>query len=282
MRANFLANRTDWAGDAAHDADESLEIYRRLGDAWGTAEALSARAEAHERKGHYALAAADYEAAIAHAEHLGARAQAAVLSARLGSALLEAGDGERGERLLREVIAQREDSHSEAMPAARLFLAGWLGLTGRTAEAREQLGRLRQDFRIAHFIVFDAFILGAEAWLDAADGRYEECLHLIRKALERAADPLSTAIAPYMRSGYLIIGAWALAGLDGGVRAEEAARCLGAFDALLPPGHIAQRQERETRERSERQARALLGDPAYEAAYAAGGGLSLDEATALL
>ncbi len=282
MRANFLANRTDWAGDAAHDADESLEIYRRLGDAWGTAEALSARAEAHERKGHYALAAADYEAAIAHAEHLGARAQAAVLSARLGSALLEAGDGERGERLLREVIAQREDSHSEAMPAARLFLAGWLGLTGRTAEAREQLSRLRQDFRIAHFIVFDAFILGAEAWLDAADGRYEECLHLIRKALERAADPLSTAIAPYMRSGYLIIGAWALAGLDGGGRAEDAARCLGAFDALLPPGHTAQRQERETRERTERQARALLGDPAYEAAYAAGGGLSLDEATALL
>ncbi|MFH8412032.1 BTAD domain-containing putative transcriptional regulator [Streptomyces collinus] len=282
MRANFLANRIDWAGDAAHDADESLEIYRRLGDAWGTAEALSARAEAHERKGHYALAAADYEAAIAHAEHLGARAQAAVLSARLGSALLEAGDGERGERLLREVIAQREDSHSEAMPAARLFLAGWLGLTGRTAEAREQLGRLRQDFRIAHFIVFDAFILGSEAWLDAADGRYEECLHLIRKALERAADPLSTAIAPYMRSGYLIIGAWALAGLDGGGRAEDAARCLGAFDALLPPGHIAQRQERETREATERQARALLGDPAYEAAYAAGGGLSLEEATALL
>ncbi|MFI2631694.1 BTAD domain-containing putative transcriptional regulator [Streptomyces collinus] len=282
MRANFLANRTDWAGDAAHDADESLEIYRRLGDAWGTAEALSARAEAHERKGHYALAAADYEAAIAHAEHLGARAQAAVLSARLGSALLEAGDGERGERLLREVIAQREDSHSEAMPAARLFLAGWLGMTGRTEEAREQLGRLRQDFRIAHFIVFDAFILGSEAWLDAADGRYEECLHLIRKALERAADPLSTAIAPYMRSGYLIIGAWALAGLDGGGRAEDAARCLGAFDALLPPGHIAQRQERETRERTERQARALLGDPAYEAAYAAGGDLSLDEATALL
>ncbi|PPS69074.1 AfsR family transcriptional regulator [Streptomyces sp. 46] len=282
MRANFLANRTDWAGDAAHDADEALEVYRRLGDAWGTAEALSARAEAHERKGHYALAAADYEAAIAHAEHLGARAQAAVLSARLGSALLEAGDGERGERLLREVIARGEDTHSEAMPAARLFLAGWLGTTGRTAEAREQLKRLRRDFRIAHFIVFDAFILGAEAWLDAAESRYEECLHLIRKALGRAADPLSTAIAPYMRSGYLLIGAWALAGLEGVGRAEDAARCLGAFDALLPPGHIAHRQERDARRRAERQARALLGDEVYEAAYAAGGGLSLEEATALL
>ena len=49
MRANVLANRSDWAGDAARDADESLEIYQRIGDLWGTAEALSARGEAHER-----------------------------------------------------------------------------------------------------------------------------------------------------------------------------------------------------------------------------------------
>ncbi|GGW83089.1 BTAD domain-containing putative transcriptional regulator [Streptomyces lomondensis] len=282
MRANFLANRADWAGDAAQDADESLEIYRRLGDSWGTAEALSARAEAHERKGDHALAAAGYEEAIAHAEQVGARAQSAVLAARLGSALLEAGEGERGERLLREVIARREESHSGAMPAARLFLAGWLGMTGRTGEAREQIRRLRQDFRIAHFIVFDAHILGVEAWLDGAEERHEECLERIRKALERAADPLSEAIAPQMRSGYLIVGAGALAALDGGQRAADAARCLGAVDALLPPGHVAARLEREARERAERRARAVLGDTAYETAYAEGGGLSLDEAAALL
>ncbi|KDN76741.1 regulator [Streptomyces olindensis] len=282
MRANFLANRTDWAGDAARDADESLEIYQRLGDAWGTAEALSARAEAHERRGDYALAAADYEAAIAHAEHLGARAQAAVLTARLGNALLEADEGERGERLLREVIAQHEDTHSEAMPAARLFLAGWLGMTGRVPEAREQLRRLRQDFRIAHFIVFDAYILGAEGWLDAVEGRYEECLDRIRGALERAADPLSAAIAPHMRAVYLTIAAGSLAGLDGGHRARDAALCLGAADALLPPGHVAPRQEREAREQAERRTRAVLGDTAYESAYTEGGGLSPEEATALL
>ncbi|MFD5128346.1 BTAD domain-containing putative transcriptional regulator [Streptomyces olindensis] len=282
MRANFLANRTDWAGDAARDADESLEIYQRLGDAWGTAEALSARAEAHERRGDYALAAADYEAAIAHAEHLGARAQAAVLTARLGNALLEADEGERGERLLREVIAQHEDTHSEAMPAARLFLAGWLGMTGRVPEAREQLRRLRQDFRIAHFIVFDAYILGAEGWLDAVEGRYEECLDRIRGALERAADPLSAAIAPHMRAVYLTIAAGSLAGLDGGHRARDAALCLGAADALLPPGHVAPRQEREAREQAERRTRAVLGDTAYESTYTEGGGLSPEEATALL
>ncbi|MGC3001020.1 ATP-binding protein, partial [Streptomyces sp. G35A] len=282
FRANLLANRSDWAGDARRDADESLEINRRLGDAWGTAEALSARAEARERGGAHKDAAADYEAAIAHAERLGARAQVAVLSARLGSALLEAGESERGERMLRDVIEQAPGGHNEAMPAARLFLAGWLGTTGRTAEAREQLRALREEFRIAHYVVFDAFILGAEGWLEVVDGHDERALATIRRALERAGDPVSEAMAPHMRSAYLAVGATALAGLDGGSRARDAARCLGAADARLPSGHVLSRLEREARERAERRIRALLGPAAYESAYAEGAALSLEEAGALL
>jgi hypothetical protein len=227
-------------------------------------------------------AAADYEAAIERAERLGARAQTAVLSARLGAALLEAGEGERGERLLRDVIARTRCGHNEALPAARLFLAGWLGMTGRTAEGREHLRLLREEFRIAHYVVFDALILGAEAWMEAVDGRYEQCRETIREALERAADPLSEAMTPHMRSAYLTIAALALAGLGGAHRVRDAARCLGAADALLPPGHVPARQERRVRAEAERRARALLGDPAYEAAYAEGAGLSAEEATALV
>ncbi|GKQ33635.1 BTAD domain-containing putative transcriptional regulator [Streptomyces sp. A012304] len=282
LRANILANRSDWAGDARRDADEALEIYQRLGDAWGAAEALAARAEACERSGAHHRAAADYEDAIAHAEHLGARAQASVLAARLGNVLLEVGEEERGERILREVIAGKEGSAHEAMPAARLFLAGWLGMNGRVAEAREQLRLLRAEFSIAHFVVFDAFILGAEAWLDASDGHHARGLITIRKALEQAGDPLSTAIAPQMRSFYLCIAAMALADTDAGARADAAARCLGAADALLPPRHVAPRLERETRALADARARAALGDEAYEAAYAEGGRLSYEEAAALV
>jgi predicted ATPase len=282
MRANLLANRTDWAGDATRDADESLEIYRRLGDLWGIAEALSARGEARERSGEYRLAAADFEAAIAQADRLGARAQTAVLSARLGSALIEAGEAERGERLLREVIDSAEGSGNEAMPAARLFLAGRLGMTGRVPEAREQLRLLREEFKLAVFVIFDAYILGAEAWLDALDDRHEEALTKIRRALERADDPLSIAIAPSMRSSYLVTAATALAGLDGGCRARDAARCLGAAETLLPPRHVRSGMECEIHGRAERRTRAALGDEAYEAAYAEGGALSFAEATALV
>ncbi|MFF8354046.1 BTAD domain-containing putative transcriptional regulator [Streptomyces chartreusis] len=282
MRANLLANRTDWAGDAIRDADESLEIYQRLGDLWGTAEAYSARAEAHERRGAYLRAAADYEAGVEHADRLGARAQVGVLSSRLGSALIEAGQGERGEALLRTVIEQDGGASEHAMPFARLILAGWLSLTGRVPEAREQIRLLREQFKIAHFIVFDAFILGSESWLDALDGRYQESLETIRKALERAEDPLAAAIAPQMQSAYLTTAAFALARVDGGGRAGDAARCLGAADAMQPHRHVPSCQERAVRQGAAERTRAVLGDAAYEAAYEEGGGLSPREAAALV
>ncbi len=286
MRANMLANRSDWAGDAVRDADESLEIFRRLGDAWGTAEALSARAEARERIGEFGLAAADYEAAIEHAERLGAHGQTAVLGARLGSVLVEGGEAERGERILREVVEKQPyGGGNEAMPAARMFLAGYLALTGRPAEAREQLRLLREQFSISHFVVFDAYILGLEAWVATVDGAYDEALDKIRQALQRAGDPLSEAIAPHMTPLYLGLAAIALAEIDGGGRARDAVRCLVAARALLPAGHVATSMEREIYLRAERYARAALGDEAYEireAECAEGGGLSVEEAAALV
>ena len=286
MRANMLANRSDWAGDAVRDADESLEIFRRLGDAWGTAEALSARAEARERIGEFGLAAADYEAAIEHAERLGAHGQTAVLGARLGSVLVEGGETERGERILREVVEkQPHGSGNEAMPAARMFLAGYLAMTGRPAEARDQLRLLREQFTISHFVVFDAYILGLEAWVATVDGELDEALDKIRRALHRAGDPLSEAIAPHMTPLYLGVAAIALAEIDGGGRARDAVRCLVTARALLPSGHVATSMEREVYQRAERCARAALGDEAYEtceAGYAEGGGLSVEEAAALV
>ncbi|MHC8422569.1 AfsR/SARP family transcriptional regulator [Streptomyces sp. NB004] len=283
IRANMLANRTDWAGDATRDADESLEIYGRLGDAWGMAEALSGRAEARERTGEFQLAAADYRLAAEHAERLGAHAQVDVLDARLGSVLVEAGDPEEGERILRDVIERtRGTGHNGAMPAARLHLAGRLGMTGRTAEAGEQLRLLREEFGISHFVVFDAFILAAEAWLATLEDRHEECLAKVRRSLERVDDPLSTAIAPHMGSSFLTIAAMALARVDGGHRAADGARCIGAADALLPPGHVAYGMERDARMWAVERVRAVLGAEAYEAGYAEGGGLSLEEAAALV
>ncbi|MEU5346425.1 BTAD domain-containing putative transcriptional regulator [Streptomyces sp. NPDC020766] len=282
MRANILANRTDWAGDATRDADESLEIFVRIGDAWGAAEALSARGEANERKGDHLLAAADYRAAITHAERLGAHAQTAILTTRLGSVLIDSGEAELGERLLLDVLERGHGAHNEAMPAARLFLSMWLGRTGRLAEARTQMALMREEFAAVHFVVFDAYVLGVEAWLDAVDGLYEEAVTKVRGALQRAQDPLSDMISPNMMSAHLATAALALSGVDGGQRLRDAARCLGAADGLLPSGHFRSAIERHVRERAETAVRAALDDETYEAAYAEGGGLSAEEAAALV
>jgi hypothetical protein len=200
----------------------------------------------------------------------------------LGSVLIEADEPERGERLLREVIARNAGAHNEAMPAARLFLVARLAVTGRVAEAREQLRLLREEFQIAHFVVFDAMILTQEAWVDALDGRHTDALARVRDGLRHAADPLSQVIAPHLPSICLAVAALTLADLDGGGRAGDAARCLAAADALLPPAHVPSSIERAVWDRAEALIRGALDDAAYESAYAEGGGLSLVEATALV
>ena len=281
-RANMLANRASWAGDATRDADEALEVFTRIEDAWGCAEALSARGEARERRGEYPLAAADYAEAITYAERLGARAQTAVLSARLGGVLLECGDTERGEQMLREVLERGDGTVNEAMPASRLFLAMWLGRTGRIEEAREQMRLLRENFEAVTFVVFDGFVLGVEAWLDAMEGRYATALEKARQALSRSNESLSQVIAPQLTSAHLTTAAIALTGLDGGRRVRDAAVLLGAADHLLPQGHFTGPMEDEVRAQAEAGVRAMLDDTAYATAYAEGGGLSAEEAAALV
>ncbi|MEU9581667.1 ATP-binding protein, partial [Streptomyces chilikensis] len=282
-RANLVANRPDWEGDAVADADRSLEICRRLGDVWSIAEGLCARAAANERRGRFEQAADDYRQAVEQVELLGAHAQREVLRARLGGVLLETGRPERGERLLREVIAAGPLGDQEAGPAARIVLASWLGVTGRIAEARGYLREIREEFPAAAFIVFDSFITGSEALLDAMDeGRSDEALDRVRRALVGAGDALARTIAPHIRTFLLTVASVALAAVDGGRRARDGARCLGAAVAAMGHDHLSGVAERRLRDHAETVLRAALGDAAYEAAYAEGRGLPVEEAAALV
>ncbi|MEU9316682.1 BTAD domain-containing putative transcriptional regulator [Streptomyces sp. NPDC048295] len=278
MRANVLANRPEWAGDARTDADESLELFSRIRDDWGVAESLSARGEAYERRGEYALAAEDFRVSIGHAEKLGAPSQVAVLRTRYAAVLTEMDRGAEGEAILREVIAGRHDTRS----IARLHLAMWLGRTGRTGEAREQLAVLRGEFHSETMAIFEGVVLGAMAWLDNQDGLYAQALPQGLAALERSHDRLSQLVAPQMSVINLVCLARSLAGIGGERRATTAARLLGAGRDLLPRGHVPTSMERDDWARAEELAVAVLGPQAYANAYAEGGGLSLEEATALV
>ncbi|MFG2296549.1 BTAD domain-containing putative transcriptional regulator [Streptomyces sp. NPDC048603] len=282
LRANVLANRADWAGDAARDAEESLALFRELGDDWGCAEALSARAESREKRGEYTLAAEDYRAAIGYAERLGAMAQVTVLRVRLAGALHEQGDGEQAEEILTDVLATPQRYGNEAMPAARMFYATRLGRTGRLAEARAQVQYLREEFALGAYAVFDAFLLGLVAWLDIREGKYEDARPVLRQALATVEEPMARVVFPQLPAVFLMTAAGALTGLGGPERAADAARLLGAYRSHLPTGHVPVATEREGAAWAEERARAVLGGPAFEAAYAEGGGLGIEEATALV
>ncbi|MFD0378133.1 BTAD domain-containing putative transcriptional regulator [Streptomyces sp. NPDC127112] len=281
LRANVLANRADWAGDAARDADESLALFRELGDDWGCAEALSARAESREKSGAYDLAGQDYLEAIEHAERLGARAQVTVLRVRMAGSYIECGRLEEAEEILGGITATVQRFGNEAMPAARMFYAGLLGRTGRIPEARAQIEVLREEFALGAFAVFDVFLHATTAWLDNREGKYEDALARINDARKAMRHPLATMVAPQLPAVFLVTAAVSLASLGGRERAYDAARLVGAYRAHLPPRHVPVHADREAAARAEELARAALGDAAYEAAHAEGGGLTMEEAAAL-
>ncbi|WP_405850937.1 AfsR/SARP family transcriptional regulator [Streptomyces niveus] len=279
LRANVLANRSEWAGDAGRDADESLEIFTRLGDAWGAAEALSARAEAFERNGDFERAAADFHAAIDNARMLGADSQVALLHTRLAGVMTERGDLEEAEAMLRGLLARNSQRDYEAEPAARIYLALLLGRRGRVAEAREQLDRLSEDFAHSNLALFAGFVFGLIGWLENLEGRYAEGLDRSREALAHARDPMSRMVAPQMAAVHLLIAGWSLAGLGGAERVRDGARLLAAYETHLPRGHYRTMQERECQEAAEAAVHAggLTGAD-YDQALAEGRALTLDEA----
>ncbi|KIF74199.1 hypothetical protein QR77_09785 [Streptomyces sp. 150FB] len=290
LRANARANFGTSAAEASgRDADRALEIYGRLGDAWGAAEALSARGEAREKSGDYAGAAEDFAAAVPHAEGLEAHSQVALLRSRFAMTLIETGRQEEGEQVLRGVLEGSPDASAETMIVTRLFLAQWLGRSGRSEEARHHLGVLREAFRTENLIIFEGFVIGAQAALDCRDGAYADALVAAQVALEQAMRPLSLMLAPEMVTVHLMTAAWALAGLAGpaGERADsgarDAARLLSAAVALRPAGHLVPPMEKELLAEVSNAVRAAFGadGAGHEAARAEGAGLTMEEALAL-
>ncbi|WP_050502413.1 AfsR/SARP family transcriptional regulator [Streptomyces monomycini] len=287
LRSKIFNDRPDGLSQARRDADESLEIFVRLGDAWGAAEAIAGRGESREGRGEYALAAEDYRAAIRYAEELGARSQVLLLQTRLGSVLIEDDDEAAGERLLYEVLerAKERNSGRDAVSFAHLTLAMHLTCAGRLQEARGHLEEVRKAFGQRGPEMFKGVLAMSLVSLDIEEGKYAaDMLPRIRSAMELFQDELTQIVAPDLPVIQLLTGARALLGVRGAAAGgPDAARLIGAYDALRSRSHRPQRIIRKDRAAAEAEARAALGDDAaYERAYAEGGGLSLEEATALI
>ncbi|WAT99367.1 AfsR/SARP family transcriptional regulator [Streptomyces nigrescens] len=284
LRSKIFNDRPGGLAQAARDADEALRLFLRLGDAWGAAEALSGRGENHEKRGAYGAAARDYRAAMVHAEDLGAHGQILLLRCRLGAVLIEDGQAEAGERMLREVLADAEKGNSvrDTEPFARLTLAMWLTATERLQEARAQLRRVQELFTSRAPDLFAGLLQALSISLDVDEGHREGLLPRFRQSLELMQDSLAQIVAPDLPVVQLLTGARVLMAERGEKGGWDAARLVGAYDAMRADGQVPPLLVRRDRDRTEAAARALLGDTAYARAHAEGGGLSLGEATALI
>ncbi|MEX2981840.1 BTAD domain-containing putative transcriptional regulator [Streptomyces sp. C36] len=284
LRAKVLNDSPDRLGQGITDADESLELFRDLGDSWGVAEALSGRGEALEKHGRFAAAAADYREAVDRVRELGSVGQVPMLRARLATVLAEDGEIEPAEveRIYREALVEAERTGPDVAAFIRVQLGVLLGRGGRPAEAREIFEELAEDFGERAIAVFEALMSGLLAWLDTLQGRPADALPRLRAALAKADDPLSLLIAPQLATAQLLSAAHAYAVLGGEDDAPRAARLLGASAALRPAAFHIPSLEREIRDAGAGAARAVMGAEAYERAYAEGAGLSLAEAAALV
>ncbi|WP_435603428.1 AfsR/SARP family transcriptional regulator [Streptomyces sp. bgisy130] len=284
LRSKVFNDHPGGLAQAARDADEALRLFLRLGDTWGAAEALSGRGESHERRGAYGAAADDYRAAMVHAEDLRAHGQILLLRCRLGAVLIEDGQAEAGERMLREVLADAAKGNSgrDTEPFARLTLAMRLTETGRLQEARTELQHVQELFAPRAPDVFSGMLQALLISLDVDEGHREGLLPRFRQAMELLQDSMAQMIAPDLPVVQLLTGARVLMAERGAAGGRDAARLVGAYDALRADGQVAPQLIRRDRARTEAAARALLGDTAYARAYAEGGGLSLGEATALI
>ncbi|BDM67753.1 hypothetical protein HEK616_12400 [Streptomyces nigrescens] len=284
MRSKIFNDRPGGLSQASRDADEALRIFRTVGDAWGAAEALSGRGESHEKRGAYELAARDYRAAMVHAEEVGAHGQTLLLRCRLGAVLIEDGQSETGERMLREVLAEAAGGNSgrDTEPFARLTLAMWLSVSGRPREARAELHIVQELFVPRAPDLFAGILESALVSLDIEEGHTEGVLPRFRAALTLMQDELTQMVAPDMPVIQLLTGARVLMAVRGEAAGRDAARLVGAYDALRATGHVPTLVIRDERARTEEAARKLLSDDAYARAHAEGGDLSLEEATALI
>ncbi|MBZ4323888.1 AfsR/SARP family transcriptional regulator, partial [Streptomyces huiliensis] len=284
QRAKLLNEIPDRADLGLRDADESLELFRRLGDAWGVAEALSGRAESHERRGAFAEAARDYREALDNARVLGSRAQLPMLRCRLADVLAESGeiDGTESERLLREALEEAEPLNPDAAYFIRISLGIRIARNGGHAEAREIFEGLYGELRDRSIPLFASMLESVLGWLDVLQGRADEALPRLRSALTTSDDPLTALVAAHLPVHMLLNAAFAHSELPGREHAEAAARLLGAVAALRPAGLYEASVERELRERTTDATRTALGGETYERAYAEGGRLTLEEAAALV
>jgi predicted ATPase/DNA-binding SARP family transcriptional activator len=270
----FLAENEGQAAEAEREAVTAFEEFCGLGDRWGQAMSLGLISERRTLRGDHAGAIGAYEESVRLVHELGALDDLPELLARYAGQHARAGDLDAAERLLNEGLAAARGRASVDSEAQLLCaMAHVLRRRGNLAAATEHVDRAvavvagvpRPE---GHWNALHETARGAIA---IAEGRAEDA----RAALRRGFDAmLALPDLPVIA----MIGDTAAHLVMFTGDAERAARLIGAGTALRGTPDLGNPELNELITNI----RAVIGEPAYAAAYGSGAGLSREDALAEL
>jgi predicted ATPase len=252
---------------------EALGLAREHGDRSGSGYALNLLgmvASQRDPKTGVEL----YEESLAEYQAAGDEASRLVPLQNLASNALARGDNERAISLLRERIASTRGRDTYSLALAIGLLGFALAASGENEEARKSFEESLELCRVHGFSRAEAEVLGGLADLMRTT-RPARALEYYRESIELAwTIEYLAQVAVCLRG----IAAIALAGGD----AREAATLLSVFVAFVERiGAILSPAEKEELDPTIAQAREALGNDAFDAAWAEGCRLSLDQAVDL-
>jgi hypothetical protein len=295
LRAKINTDVTERLSSSLADIEESRMLFQQLGDEWGTAETLSAEAEAASNGGDWERAVICCREGIELARKIGSHQHVPVLTVRWGEAMVNAGDPEGGVLLVRQGIEDAERFGSASHDASfygKVLLAGILSRRGDIPGALELIDSTAAAARDGSTGV-PGFILGMlhamRGHLVGKSGDPEGGLRRMAEGVdELGRHPMANVITPrlaiLLAPGAVELLA-VLAARDADDersprRARRAATLLSAHERLRPS--VMPPAERRDVENIEAQLRELLTDAGFEAAYAEGDATSVEEAVALM
>ncbi len=275
---SVLAMPAERHGDYARSRalrEEALAIYREVGDKSRMAHCLASVGWVALSGGDRSVARAHFEESLTIRRELGDRAGVAACLGGLGMVARRDGDYSAARPLYEESLAISRELGNKTGIAGSLHELGWAAWDdGDYSAARAHFGEslaIRRELGNQHVL---ALSLGALAMVSTAQGHYAAARALYGESLA-----MWRALGQERDAAQCLARLAELCGTEDD--AGRAARLLGAAEALreaidprLSPG------ERKGHDRSVAAVREALGDEAFEAAWAEGQDMTMDEAIA--
>ena len=252
---------------------EALAGFRELGERWGTGFTLSSLGDLAAARGDFAQAVGWQQEAIALVREVGIREDLPQLEVKLAHQLWMAGEHADARSILKQARASAEEiGLPEVIASVEYGTATFARMQGDLEGARKGIARSAAKMDNPAFVPqFRAMTRSTQGLIEAADGDLPAARALHAEALTIALDSRDSPVIA------LCVVGWA----DLALREadfERAAYLLGAADAVRGS---SDRSVPDV-ERITFEARAALGDAAFDEAYASASGVTADSAATLL